>query len=375
MTAADLEPVVFTARTRSVPTTLSKVEGDDQQGASGEPLAGPFVVSVLDQSGEPLAATVVTFAVTDAGGTLSATTDTTGTRGRASTTLTLGPVQGINTVTVTVAGLAPVTFSAVGEVVPRSLAKLSGDGQQAGPGEQLAGALVVSVHDQNGTVLAGAVVSFAVLGDGGTLSASSDTTDVEGRAAVFLTLGEEPGTYTVAVTVEGLEPVTFTATAKPSPDFDGDGITGLSDFFLFAEAFGGSDPRFDLDASGVVDFADFFLFAESFGQPARARLLALARDRIGLPGEAQLQQNAPNPFNSQTVITWFQLAPGPARLEVFALTGQRVAVLHEGTRKAGFHRLRWDARDARGRPLASGVYVYRLVTAEVVDTRKLTLVR
>ena len=66
---------------------------------------------------------------------------------------------------------------------------------------------------------------------------------------------------------------------------------------------------------------------------------------------------------------------GPARLEVFALTGQRLAVLHQGPEKAGLHRLRWDGRDDRGRPLASGVYVYRLVTADAVQTRKLTLLR
>ena len=124
-----------------------------------------------------------------------------------------------------------------------------------------------------------------------------------------------------------------------------------------------------------MDFADFFLFAESFGQPARAKLVALARELIGLPDGPQLQQNAPNPFNNGTVISWFQLQPGPARLEVFALTGQRVAVLHDGPQKAGLHRLRWDARDGQGRPLASGVYVYRLVTDELVHTRKLTLLR
>ena len=168
---------------------------------------------------------------------------------------------------------------------------------------------------------------------------------------------------------------TFTVTAEVTPDFDGDGEVGFADFFLLAEAFGGSDPQFDLDESGEVDFADFFLFAESFGQPARARLLALARDRIGLPDGPGLQPNAPNPFNSQTVIAWFLLEPGPVRLEVFSLTGQRVAVLREGTQKAGLHRMRWDGRDARGRPLASGVYVCRLATADAEDTRKLTLVR
>ena len=70
------------------------------------------------------------------------------------------------------------------------------------------------------------------------------------------------------------------------------------------------DPRFDLDGSGTVDFADFFLFAEHFGQPARARLVAMARELIGLPEGPQLRQNAPNPFNSGTVISWLQLQPG-----------------------------------------------------------------
>ena len=94
-----------------------------------------------------------------------------------------------------------------------------------------------------------------------------------------------------------------------------------------------------------------------------------------MPAETELQQNAPNPFNSETVISWFLLEPGPVRLEVFSLTGQRVAVLHRGPEKPGLHRLHWDGRDDEGRPLASGVYLYRLVTAEAVSTRKLTLLR
>ena len=257
---------------------------------------------------------------------------------------------------------------------PRSLTRLSGDGQQAVPGAPLAEPLVVSVRDQNGAAYPGAVVTFAVTGGDGTLSVESVTTDADGRAATTLTLGE-PGTCTVEATVADLEPVTFTASAKATPDFDDDGEVGFADFFLFAEHFGGSDPRFDLDGSGAVDFADFFLFAEHFGQPARAKLVALARELIGLPEGPGLQQNAPNPFNSGTVISWFQLQSGPARLEVFALTGQRVAVLHQGPQKAGLYRLRWDGRDERGRPLASGVYLYRLVTASGAQTRKLTLLR
>ena len=107
----------------------------------------------------------------------------------------------------------------------------------------------------------------------------------------------------------------------------------------------------------------------------RAKRLARAEEQIGQPDGPQLAQNAPNPFNSQTILSYFLHAPGPARLEVFSLTGQRVAVLHQGPRQAGYHRLRWNGRDDAGRPVASGMYLYRLVTDEAVLTRKLMLLR
>ncbi len=356
------------------PRTLVKV-GDEQQGPAGTVLASPLVVEVLDQNGAAYAGAAVAFAVTAGGGTLSTTTATTDAEGRAATTLTLGSQPGTNTVLVTVADLEPVTFTAVGIATPRTLDKLSGDEQEGPAGTALSEPFVVEVRDQNGQALAGVQVTFAITTGEGTLTVTSATSDSDGRAATTLTLDSTPGTNAVTATMADLEPVTFTATAEATPDFNGDGVTDFSDFFLFAEAFGGSDPRFDLDGSGTVDFTDFFLFAESFGEPERAKLVAKARERIGLPEGPQLQQNAPNPFNSGTVISWFQLQPGLARLEVYALTGQRVAVLHEGPRKAGLHRLRWDGRDEQGRVLASGLYVYRLVTAEEVQTRKLTLLR
>ena len=375
-TVDGLEPVTFTATGVAIPRTLAKLSGDEQQAAAGAVLAEPFLVSVRDQSGAAFPGAVVTFAVLGDGGTLSTASDTTDAEGLAATTLTLGRTPGTNTVRVAVAGLEPVTFTATGLAVPRTLVKLSGDDQQAAAGAVLVEPFVVEVRDQNGDPLAGVQVTFAVTAGGGTLSATTATTDADGRAAATLTLGREPGTNTVEATVAGLDPVTFTATGQATADFDGDGETGFSDFFLFADAFGGSDPRFDLDGSGSVDFADFFLLADHFADPeARGKLLALAREMIGLPDGPQLRQNAPNPFNSETVISWFQLRPGPARVEVFALTGQRVAVLHEGPKKAGIHRLRWAVRGDRGRPLASGVYVYRLVTAEAAETRKLTLLR
>ena len=52
-------------------------------------------------------------------------------------------------------------------------------------------------------------------------------------------------------------------------DFNGSGKVDFDDFFLFADAFGGSDPAYDLDGDGGVNFNDFFIFADNFGK-ARA---------------------------------------------------------------------------------------------------------
>ena len=256
---------------------------------------------------------------------------------------------------------------------PQTLVKISGDHQQGATNEPLANPLIVEVRDQHGAPLQDVPVAFTVTRGDGTLTVDNTTTDANGQAQSALTLGPNPGTNIVLVSVTGLVAETFNALGRPSiATLIND---TLADFSLFADAFGSSDLRFDLDANGTVDFADFFLFTEAADESERDQLFALAQELIGLPEGAQLYQNAPNPFNSQTVLSYFLLTPGPMRLEVFTLSGQRVAVLSTGLQQAGRHRLAWDGRDSEGRPLASGVYLYRLVSAEGVLTRKLILLR
>ena len=256
---------------------------------------------------------------------------------------------------------------------PQTLVKISGDDQQGVTNEPLANPLIVEVRDQHGAPLQDVPVTFTVVRGDGTLTVDNTTTDANGRAQSALTLGPAPGTNMVRVSVTGLVAETFNALGRPPiATLINDTLT---DFALFADAFGSSDLHFDLDANGTVDFADFFLFAEAADESERNQLFALAQELIGLPEGAQLYQNAPNPFNSQTVFSYFLLTPSPMRLEVFTLSGQRVAILSTGPQQAGRHRLAWDGRDSEGRLLASGVYLYRLVSAEGVLTRKLILLR
>jgi hypothetical protein len=99
-----------------------------------------------------------------------------------------------------------------------------------------------------------------------------------------------------------------------------------------------------------------------------------------LPAAFSLAQNYPNPFNATTLISYAVPSASRVVLDIFNVRGQRVASLDEGLRTAGAHAVRWSGIDAAGRPLASGVYFYRLrlptaVPAAALATHKMLLLR
>ncbi|MEM9666495.1 MAG: discoidin domain-containing protein [Bacteroidota bacterium] len=89
-----------------------------------------------------------------------------------------------------------------------------------------------------------------------------------------------------------------------------------------------------------------------------------------LPTTTSLGESFPNPFASSATIPFTVATPGHVRVDVFDLTGRRVATLVDEVRTPGRHEVRFDARH-----LASGVYVSRLQTDTVQLTRPLLLVR
>jgi hypothetical protein len=68
----------------------------------------------------------------------------------------------------------------------------------------------------------------------------------------------------------------------------------------------------------------------------------------------------PNPFNPQTVLEFGLARPGPVKLAVFDLRGQKVRTLLNEVLDAGDHQVGFDGRDDEGRRLASGVFFARL---------------
>ena len=131
---------------------------------------------------------------------------------------------------------------------------------------------------------------------------------------------------------------------------------------------------FEGNVSGTLHLDDVRLVTPQSKPPAQTAVVEVAgsTDR---PSTISLSQNAPNPFNSSTLIEFSLASDSDVLLAVYNLAGQRVAVLTQGTRPAGAYRLFWDGVDDTGLEMASGVYLYRLRTGQQVLTRRLLLLR
>jgi hypothetical protein len=93
------------------------------------------------------------------------------------------------------------------------------------------------------------------------------------------------------------------------------------------------------------------------------------------PRTFTLEQNFPNPFNSETVIRYVLSAPGGVELTVFNAAGQQVETLVERWQAAGTYTVRWEGRAPGKGALASGLYLCRLRSGKQTETRKLLLLR
>jgi len=93
------------------------------------------------------------------------------------------------------------------------------------------------------------------------------------------------------------------------------------------------------------------------------------------PSKFALSQNAPNPFNPSTTINFSLPQAGEASLVIYGPTGQVVRTLVNNVVDAGQHTVVWDGTDNSGRPVASGVYIYRLVSGDNVANNRMVLVR
>jgi len=89
-----------------------------------------------------------------------------------------------------------------------------------------------------------------------------------------------------------------------------------------------------------------------------------------LPQEFRLFDSYPNPFNPSTNISFALPSDSPVRIQIFDVTGRRVAVVIDRELNAGYHQVVWDASR-----LASGVYIVEMRAGTFRKTGKVALVK
>ncbi len=129
--------------------------------------------------------------------------------------------------------------------------------------------------------------------------------------------------------------------------------------------------RFMCDASGNRDdvYIDEIEFRGS-GVSGLSKPGNPASEILSVPGQFALQQNFPNPFNAQTTIRYNLEEASLVHIEIFNLLGQSIITLVAEYQPAGTHRVTWNAEDQ-----SSGVYLYSLRAGQLVETKRMLLLK
>ena len=137
--------------------------------------------------------------------------------------------------------------------------------------------------------------------------------------------------------------------------------------------------RFDLNARSYVDAS------VQPGKTYHYELMIHARDGDEVrsatasatvpPLSTALEQNAPNPFQLTTSISYTLAERSPAAVNIYDATGALIIRVDKGVQTAGKHSIEWDGRDKNGRQVGSGVYFYQLEGLRGIAAKKLLLVK
>jgi hypothetical protein len=90
-----------------------------------------------------------------------------------------------------------------------------------------------------------------------------------------------------------------------------------------------------------------------------------------VPKSFAVKQNYPNPFNPVTNIEFsIPVSSADTKLLIYDAAGREIAMLVNQELKAGNYKVDWDASS-----VPSGVYFYKLVSGDYIETKKMVLIK
>ena len=90
---------------------------------------------------------------------------------------------------------------------------------------------------------------------------------------------------------------------------------------------------------------------------------------------ARLGNSYPNPFSSTTVIPLHIRQRSPVKLDILDIWGREVKSLVSAVLEPGETSVGWDGTDCRGNRLPGGIYLYRVITENGTETKRMVLIR
>ncbi|MDP1676601.1 MAG: T9SS type A sorting domain-containing protein [Bacteroidota bacterium] len=121
----------------------------------------------------------------------------------------------------------------------------------------------------------------------------------------------------------------------------------------------------DANATGKVSYR-----LKQIDRDGKFTYSSVVEATVTVPDAYTLIQNYPNPFNPTTNIRYQIAKEGFVKLSIFDILGREVAMLVNGVQSKGLHTSSFNAS-----LLNSGVYFYKLETAEFTKTMKMMLVK
>jgi hypothetical protein len=97
---------------------------------------------------------------------------------------------------------------------------------------------------------------------------------------------------------------------------------------------------------------------------------------LALPTANALQQNFPNPFNPETMISFDLSGDQVVSLTIYDMAGQVVRTLVDAQpMTVGSYKQMWDGRNNSGAKVGSGIYFYQLRAGDFIAKKKMTLLQ
>ncbi len=107
---------------------------------------------------------------------------------------------------------------------------------------------------------------------------------------------------------------------------------------------------------------DSFLAAGNHGRGVYSAKLKNSQQYVndqkpGSPHLIELLNNYPNPFKSETVISYGVYEHSKVALSIVDMNGRTVRIFNFGKKMPGSYSVRWNGEDDNGRQVASGIYL------------------